>query len=87
MRCLLFLVLAAVPAFAADDLRPLGPVEARKKVGTEITVKMEVKTAKDRLEKRGEIDEAKHIAVARDWEPRRITLTDRHTSKAENRPK
>ena len=30
-------------------------MEARKQVGKEITVKMEVKTAKDRLEKRGEI--------------------------------
>jgi DNA/RNA endonuclease YhcR with UshA esterase domain len=42
-----------IPAFA--DEKPLGPVEARKQVGKEITVKMEVKTAKDRLEKRGEI--------------------------------
>lgn len=44
---------AAGVAFAAD--KPLGPVEARKKVGKEITVRMEVRTAKDRLEKRGEI--------------------------------
>jgi DNA/RNA endonuclease YhcR with UshA esterase domain len=43
-----------VPATAADE-KPLGPVEARKKVGEEITVKMEVKTSKDRLENRGEI--------------------------------
>jgi hypothetical protein len=41
-------------ALAADD-KPLGPVEARKKVGQEITVKLEVKAAKDRLEQRGEI--------------------------------
>jgi hypothetical protein len=43
----------ALTAAAAD--KPLGPVEARKKVAAEITVRMEVKTAKDRLEKRGEI--------------------------------
>jgi DNA/RNA endonuclease YhcR with UshA esterase domain len=44
----------AIPAFAADE-KALTPVEARKKVGEEITVKMEVKAAKDRLENRGEI--------------------------------
>jgi DNA/RNA endonuclease YhcR with UshA esterase domain len=47
--------LVALPAAAADEPKPLGPVEARKQVGKEITVRMEVKTAKDRLEKRGEI--------------------------------
>ena len=41
-------------AGAADE-KPLNPVEARKKVGSKITVQMEVKTTKDRLEKRGEI--------------------------------
>jgi DNA/RNA endonuclease YhcR with UshA esterase domain len=44
--------------FAADTPKkdaPLSPVEARKKVGESITVEMTVKTAKDRLEKRGEI--------------------------------
>jgi hypothetical protein len=40
---------------AAEDARPLTPVEARKQVGNKITVEMEVKAAKDRLEKRGEI--------------------------------
>jgi hypothetical protein len=35
--------------------KPLPPVEARKKVGQEILVEMTVRTAKDRLEKRGEI--------------------------------
>jgi hypothetical protein len=35
--------------------KPLSPVEARKKVGEEITVEMKVQAAKDRLEKRGEI--------------------------------
>jgi lysophospholipase L1-like esterase len=39
----------------AAEPKPLGPVEARKKVGEKITVEMTVKTAKDRLEKRGEI--------------------------------
>ncbi len=38
-----------------SEPKPLGPVEARKMVGKEITVKMEVRTAKDRLENRGEI--------------------------------
>jgi len=41
----------------ADDAapKPLTPVEACKKVGQEIVVEMTVRTAKDRLEKRGEI--------------------------------
>jgi len=39
----------------AKEEKTLPPVEARKQVGKEITVKMEVKSAKDRLEKRGEI--------------------------------
>ena len=52
----LFLVGAiSLSAVAADEDKPLGPVEARKQVGKEITVKMEVKVTKDRLEKRGEI--------------------------------
>jgi DNA/RNA endonuclease YhcR with UshA esterase domain len=42
-------------AVAADDGKPLSPVEARKQVGNKVTVEMEVKAAKDRLEKRGEI--------------------------------
>ena len=41
-------------AWAADD-KPLTPAEARKKVGEKVTVKMTVRAAKDRLEKRGEI--------------------------------
>jgi DNA/RNA endonuclease YhcR with UshA esterase domain len=45
----------AAPLFGADADKVLGPVEARKKVGERITVQMEVKAAKDRLEKRGEI--------------------------------
>ena len=40
---------------ADEKEKPLTPVEARKAVGKEITVRMEVKAAKDRLEKRGEI--------------------------------
>jgi DNA/RNA endonuclease YhcR with UshA esterase domain len=54
-RSLLILALVSITTFAADEPKPLGPVEARKQVGKEITVKMEVKTAKDRLQKRGEI--------------------------------
>lgn len=56
MRIMLVAIafITSIPAYA-DDAKPLGPVEARKEVGKEITVKMEVKTAKDRLEKRGEI--------------------------------
>jgi len=54
-RSLLVVGLVSLPALAADEPKPLGPVEARKQVGKEITVRMEVKTTKDRLEKRGEI--------------------------------
>lgn len=54
-RCSLLVCLLALPVSAADTDKPLGPVEARTQVGKAITVKMEVKTAKDRLEKRGEI--------------------------------
>jgi DNA/RNA endonuclease YhcR with UshA esterase domain len=57
-RCVLAIGLFAIPAFAAEDKdkeKPLGPVEARKQVGKEITVEMEVKAVKNALEKRGEI--------------------------------
>ncbi|MCI0685143.1 MAG: hypothetical protein L0Y71_23845 [Gemmataceae bacterium] len=54
-RVLLVVGFLSLPALATDEPRPLGPIEARKQVGKEITVKMEVKAAKDRLEKRGEI--------------------------------
>lgn len=54
-RILLVVGLISLLALAADEPKPLGPVEARKQVGKETTVKMEVKAAKDRLEKRGEI--------------------------------
>jgi hypothetical protein len=48
--------LSAVGLFVALQAgQPLSPAEARKKVGQNITVEMIVKTAKDRLEKRGEI--------------------------------
>ncbi len=48
--------LAASQSAAEDKPAPsLTPVEARTKVGQEITVEMVVATAKDRLEKRGEI--------------------------------
>jgi DNA/RNA endonuclease YhcR with UshA esterase domain len=51
------LVLACVSLAVADDraVKPLGPIEARKQVGKEVTVQMTVRAAKDRLEKRGEI--------------------------------
>ena len=39
----------------AEDIKPLTPVEAIKKVNEEVTVQMLVKGAKNRLEKRGEI--------------------------------
>ncbi len=56
VRSLLALGLFAVSTLAADDKeKPLGPVEARKQVGKEITVEMEVKAAKNALQKRGEI--------------------------------
>lgn len=56
MRAPIALLLLAAPALApADAPKPLTPVEARKQVGKEVTVRMEVKAAKDRLEKRGEI--------------------------------
>ena len=54
-RSLLLVGLYSLSSFAADEPKPLTPIEARKQIGKEITVKMEVKTAKDRLEKRGEI--------------------------------
>jgi DNA/RNA endonuclease YhcR with UshA esterase domain len=55
MRCLISLVLLLPAVIAAEADKPLTPVEARKQIGKEITVQMEVKAAKDRLEKRGEI--------------------------------
>ena len=56
IRHLLFLggILSLLLAGAAEDT-PLTPAEARKKIGQEIVVEMTVKSAKDRLEKRGEI--------------------------------
>ncbi len=48
-------LIVAASLFAADEDKPLTAVEARKKVGSKITVRMEVKAAKDRLENRGEI--------------------------------
>lgn len=54
-RSLLVIGVLSLAAMATDEPRPLNPVDARKQVGKEVTVRMEVKTAKDRLEKRGEI--------------------------------
>ena len=59
LRLLVFVTLIGLVSAAApaDDKSapPLSPVEARAKVGQEITVEMVVATAKNRLEKRGEI--------------------------------
>jgi len=50
----LVMVTAGVSTFASED-KPLGPQEARKKIGETITVEMTVQAAKDRLKIRGEI--------------------------------
>src|SRR5262245_22011419 len=55
VRSALIVGIISFPAIAADKEKPLMPVDARKQIGKEITVKMVVKSAKDRLEKRGEI--------------------------------
>jgi hypothetical protein len=56
VRCLFVVGLLSFSAFAAEDKeKPLTPIEARKQVGKEISVEMEVKSAKNALEKRGEI--------------------------------
>ena len=53
---MLAIALFALPVWAAEEKdKPFGPVEARKQVGKEITVEMEVKAAKNALAKRGEI--------------------------------
>jgi DNA/RNA endonuclease YhcR with UshA esterase domain len=54
-RCVLVVGLIGLTATADDATKPLTPVEAQAKLGQKITVEMEVKTTKDRLEKRGEI--------------------------------
>ena len=54
-RCLLVVGLCSLTALAADDPKPIGPVEAGGRVGKKVTVEMTVKMTKDRLEKRGEI--------------------------------
>jgi DNA/RNA endonuclease YhcR with UshA esterase domain len=55
IRSVLLVALASLTAHGSEGEKPLSPSEARKQVGKDITVKMEVKAAKDRLEKRGEI--------------------------------
>ncbi len=54
---LVILLTALTTCLSADEAapKPLTPAEARKKVGEQILLEMTVKTAKDRLEKRGEI--------------------------------
>ncbi len=54
-RSLLVIGFVTAVGLAQDGPKPLTPVEARKRVGKDATVEMVVKTAKDRLEKRGEI--------------------------------
>ena len=51
----------------ADEAKPLGPIEARTKLGSKIVVELEVKAAKDRLEKRGEIYLDAEESVIRRW--------------------
>jgi hypothetical protein len=48
-------LLASLAMLCVADEKPLSPVEARRKIGEKITVEMTVQSAKDRLEKRGEI--------------------------------
>jgi hypothetical protein len=55
LRCLLAVGTLALPLLADEKEKPLPPTEARKHVGKEITVEMTVKSAKNALEKRGEI--------------------------------
>src|SRR5437867_1732518 len=59
MRTATALTIVLVGLMALDapsqDIKPLTPVEAIKKVNQEVTVQMLVKAAKNRLEKRGEI--------------------------------
>ncbi|MCO6459601.1 MAG: hypothetical protein J5I93_30165 [Pirellulaceae bacterium] len=47
--------LAAGASNARCDEKPLPPTEARQRLGERVVVQMEVRAAKDRLEKRGEI--------------------------------
>jgi DNA/RNA endonuclease YhcR with UshA esterase domain len=54
-RCLVVVGMLATAALAADTEKPLSPVEARNQKDKKITVQMEVKSAKNALEKRGEI--------------------------------
>ncbi|MFL5338714.1 MAG: hypothetical protein ACJ8F7_00990 [Gemmataceae bacterium] len=54
-RSLLVVVLLPAAAPAEDQNKPLTPIEARSKIGETITVEMTVQSAKNRLEKRGEI--------------------------------
>ena len=57
MRPVLVLAVVVPPLalLAGPGDKPLAPVEARKRVGQEVTVEMVVRASKDRLERRGEI--------------------------------
>lgn len=53
--CFLASEFATGPRLARGDDKPLSPTEARQRLGEQVLVEMEVRVAKDRLEKRGEI--------------------------------
>jgi hypothetical protein len=57
MRLLFVVGIVVLPAFGDDASteKPLSPVDARKRIGKDVSVRMDVMAAKDRLEKRGEI--------------------------------
>ncbi|MFO0879826.1 MAG: hypothetical protein U0840_20970 [Gemmataceae bacterium] len=55
IRLLSLALLVLVGTALARDDKTLTPEQARKQVGKKITLVMKVETAKDRLEKRGEI--------------------------------
>ena len=52
--CLAMLTTPGLPSRANFDT-PLTPAEARQRIGEEVRLRMTVRVAKDRLEKRGEI--------------------------------
>lgn len=54
MRMIATWVLLLGGAGAAEDSKPLTPVQAIKRVNEKVTVEMVVKASKNRLEKRGE---------------------------------
>ena len=55
MKTLITIAFLTSLGVSGGNDRPLTPIEARMKVGETITVEMTVRSAKDRLEKHGEI--------------------------------